>query len=129
MDNVELEFTDAALEVAADQAIEQGTGARALRSILEHTLLDVMYELPTLNNIARCAVDADAIRGGGGRVLDGRKRRARSNADLGAEVRLATHPHPSTGLRAGSHSSPVGGALHKKCRPSRIALRHAQGER
>ena len=63
MDNVELEFTDAALEVAADQAIEQGTGARALRSILEHTLLDVMYELPTLNNIARCAVDADAIRG------------------------------------------------------------------
>ena len=63
MDNVELEFTEAALEAAADRALEQGTGARALRSILENTLLDVMYELPTLNNIARCAVDADAIRG------------------------------------------------------------------
>ena len=63
MDNVELEFTDAAFEAAADMALEQGTGARALRSILEYTLLDVMYELPTLTNIARCTVDADAIRG------------------------------------------------------------------
>ena len=63
MDNVELEFTDGALEAAAEKAIEQGTGARALRSILERTLLDVMYELPTLSKVVRCLVDADAILG------------------------------------------------------------------
>ena len=63
MDDVELEFTDRALEAAAEKAIEQGTGARALRSILERTLLDVMYELPTLSNVVRCVVDADAILG------------------------------------------------------------------
>jgi len=63
MDDVELVFTDEALEAAAEEALKQGTGARALRSILEQTLLDVMYELPTLRDVARCAVDADAILG------------------------------------------------------------------
>ena len=63
MDDVELVFTDEALEAAADEALKQGTGARALRSILEQTLLDVMYELPTMRDVARCAVDADAILG------------------------------------------------------------------
>ncbi len=63
MDSVELALTDRALEAAADEALKQGTGARGLRSILERALLDVMYELPTLNDIARCDVDADAILG------------------------------------------------------------------
>ena len=63
MDSVELALTDRALEAAADEALKQGTGARGLRSILERALLDVMYELPTLNDIARCEVDADAILG------------------------------------------------------------------
>ena len=63
MDNVELVFTDGALEAAAEEALKQGTGARGLRSILEHTLLDVMYELPTLSHVSRCLVDTDAILG------------------------------------------------------------------
>ena len=63
MDNVELVFTDEALEAAADESLNHGTGARALRSILEQTLLDVMYELPTLGPVTRCYVDADAILG------------------------------------------------------------------
>ena len=63
MDDVELTFTDEALEAAADQAMAQGTGARALRTILEQTLLDVMYELPTMKKVTRCLVDADAILG------------------------------------------------------------------
>ncbi len=63
MDNVELAFTDEALEAAADEALKHGTGARGLRSILEQTLLDVMYELPTLNGVTRCEVDRDAILG------------------------------------------------------------------
>ena len=63
MDDVELVFTDGALEASADEALKQGTGARALRSILEQTLLDVMYELPTLSGVTRCTVDSDAILG------------------------------------------------------------------
>ncbi len=63
MDEVELMFTDESLEAAADLALKQGTGARALRSILERTLLDVMYELPTLPGVKSCLVDADAILG------------------------------------------------------------------
>ena len=47
MDNVELVFTEAALDAAAEEALKQKTGARGLRSILEQTLLDVMYELPS----------------------------------------------------------------------------------
>ena len=66
MDNVELVFTDDALDAAAEKALGQKTGARGLRSILEYTLLDVMYELPSMNGIARCIVDGGAIRGTSG---------------------------------------------------------------
>ena len=63
MDDVELSFTDEALEAAAEQALKQNTGARGLRTILEQTLLDVMYELPSMSGVAQCIVDADAILG------------------------------------------------------------------
>ena len=63
MDEVELTFTDDALVAAADQALKQRTGARGLRTILEQTLLDIMYELPSMNGVSRCIVDADAILG------------------------------------------------------------------
>ena len=63
IDNVELVFTPKALEVAASEAIKRKTGARGLRSIIEETLLDVMYELPSLKAVERCIVDADTVRG------------------------------------------------------------------
>ena len=63
MDNVSLSFTQEALEAAADMAIVQNTGARGLRSILEKTLLNVMYELPSLSGITHCSVNVDAIQG------------------------------------------------------------------
>ena len=63
MDDVELTFTEDALEAAAEQALKQKTGARGLRTILEQTLLDVMYELPSMKGVTRCDVDADAILG------------------------------------------------------------------
>ncbi|MDA1347325.1 MAG: ATP-dependent Clp protease ATP-binding subunit ClpX [Chloroflexi bacterium] len=63
MDNVELSFTEDALEAAADQAMKLKTGARGLRSILEQTLLEVMYELPSMTGVTGCVVDADAIVG------------------------------------------------------------------
>jgi ATP-dependent Clp protease ATP-binding subunit ClpX len=61
MDNVELLFTTEALAAAAEQALKRRTGARGLRSILEQTLLDVMYELPSMTGVRKCLVEADAI--------------------------------------------------------------------
>ena len=60
-DDVELEFTDEALEAIADQAILRGTGARGLRAILEEVLLDVMYELPSREDVTKCLVDRDVV--------------------------------------------------------------------
>jgi ATP-dependent Clp protease ATP-binding subunit ClpX len=63
MDNVELEFTPDALEAAAERALEHQTGARCLRYVIEDTLLDVMYDLPSLEGVKRCVVDRDSIEG------------------------------------------------------------------
>ena len=63
MDGVELEFTQGALEAAADRTLEHRTGARYLRYVIEETLLDVMYELPSLTGAVRCVVDADTVEG------------------------------------------------------------------
>jgi ATP-dependent Clp protease ATP-binding subunit ClpX len=65
MDEVELEFSEKALVATAKEALKQGTGARGLRSVLESTLLDVMYELPSMSGVSRCSVDEDAILGTG----------------------------------------------------------------
>jgi ATP-dependent Clp protease ATP-binding subunit ClpX len=61
MDNVELDFTDAALESAAERALKHKTGARGLRTILEQTLLDVMYELPSMSSVTKCTIDTKGI--------------------------------------------------------------------
>ena len=61
MDNVELEFTEAALVATAKEAKSRGTGARGLRSIVEESLLDVMYELPSMEGVQKCIIDADTI--------------------------------------------------------------------
>ena len=63
MDGVELEFTTDGLEAAAERAQEHHTGARCLRYVIEETLLDVMYELPSLGSVVRCVVDRKAIEG------------------------------------------------------------------
>ena len=63
LDDVKLEFTDDALEAAAERALTYQTGARILRHIVEETLMEVMYELPSLRDIGRCVVHGDAITG------------------------------------------------------------------
>ncbi len=63
MDGVELVFTQQALEVTAELALKQETGARGLRTIIERALLDVMYEIPSRRNVRRCIITADTIRG------------------------------------------------------------------
>jgi len=63
MDGVELEFTEDALAAAADRALEQQTGARCLRYVIEETLMDVMYDLPSVPEVVKCVVDGPAILG------------------------------------------------------------------
>jgi len=62
-ENVKLEFTDEALHAIAKQAIERKVGARGLRSIIEHIMLDVMYEIPSQTNIKKCIVNEDVVSG------------------------------------------------------------------
>ncbi len=63
LDNVELSFTDDGLRAAADEAIKHGTGARGLRTIIERTLADSMYEVPSRRDVRKIVVDAAAVRG------------------------------------------------------------------
>jgi ATP-dependent Clp protease ATP-binding subunit ClpX len=64
LDKVELVFTQAALEAAAELAITRKTGARALRSIVEESLLDVMYDIPDHAEIRKCIITEETIRAG-----------------------------------------------------------------
>jgi ATP-dependent Clp protease ATP-binding subunit ClpX len=61
LDDVELEFEDGALLEIAKKAIERKTGARGLRSIIEGIMLDVMFELPSRNDIKKCIITAEVI--------------------------------------------------------------------
>ncbi len=62
LDKVELVFTPEALRESAREALRYKTGARALRIIIEETLLDAMYELPSQHHLKRCVIDAEDIR-------------------------------------------------------------------
>ena len=83
MDGVELEFTPDALEAAAERALEHKTGARCLRYVIEDTLLDVMYDLPSLDEVVRCVVGRDAIEG---------NTDPRMFAEDGRKIELPPHP-------------------------------------
>src|SRR5437762_4100545 len=69
MEGVELEIREAALRAIACKALARKTGARGLRSILEQVLLDVMYDLPSLNNLSRVVVDESTIANDGKPLL------------------------------------------------------------
>jgi ATP-dependent Clp protease ATP-binding subunit ClpX len=61
IDGVELEFTEGAIGAIAEQALLRRTGARATRAILEEVLLNVMYEVPSRDDVARVVVDRDTV--------------------------------------------------------------------
>ncbi len=63
MDGVDLTFDDDAIELIAEKAFEKKTGARGLRSIMEKSMMDVMYEIPSDDSITSCRVTKDAIEG------------------------------------------------------------------
>jgi ATP-dependent Clp protease ATP-binding subunit ClpX len=61
MEGVDLEFEDDALQAVVKKAITKGTGARALRSILEEIMIDIMYKLPSKENVTKCVVTKEVI--------------------------------------------------------------------
>ena len=73
LDEVELEFTDEAVLAVAKKSFERKTGARGLRSILESVMNDVMFTIPSEDNIAKCIITKEAVEGTGKPVLEYRK--------------------------------------------------------
>jgi ATP-dependent Clp protease ATP-binding subunit ClpX len=61
MDDVDLEFDEEALKLIAKKAIERKTGARGLRSIIEETMLDIMYEIPSRDDIEKCLITKETV--------------------------------------------------------------------
>ena len=84
LDEVKLEFADDALEAIAEKAMKKDTGARALRSIIEDFMLDIMYEVPKDDNIGKVTITRAYIEGTGGPLIE-----IRSNLN---EIRVETAP-------------------------------------
>ena len=115
LDKVELVFTPGALEAAAELALGRRTGARALRSIVEEALLDVMYEIPERTDVRKCIITEETIRHGrapaaadqGGR-RPGRRRDQPSRPPRRRRQRLTSSGPGSPGPEgAGSQASPA----------------------
>ena len=70
MDEVDLQFEDSAYEAIAKKAIERKTGARALRSIIEEFMLDIMYQIPKDDNIGRVRITGDYVNGKGAPIIE-----------------------------------------------------------
>jgi ATP-dependent Clp protease ATP-binding subunit ClpX len=60
-ENVKLEFTDDALRAVAREAMKRKSGARGLRSILEHIMLDLMYDIPSRPNTRECMITEESV--------------------------------------------------------------------
>jgi len=61
LQNVNLKFTDSALRAIAELSVERKSGARGLRSILENTMLDIMYDLPSRSDVRECVINEDVV--------------------------------------------------------------------
>ena len=89
MDGVNLEFEPDALREVAKTAMERKTGARGLRSVIEKTMMDVMYEAPSNENMKKCVITKDAVTGKGKPVVtieeNPEKKPARSSKRRGAK--------------------------------------------
>ena len=72
LDEVDLEFTDDALEAIAEKALKKETGARALRAVIDEFMIDIMYEIPKDDNIGKVTITKDYIEGTGGPLIEPR---------------------------------------------------------
>ena len=81
MEGCEVEFRDEALRAVAKKAMERKTGARGLRSIVEGTLLDTMYDLPSMDNVSKVVIDGTVISGDSKPlfIYDGNRQRVASD--------------------------------------------------
>jgi ATP-dependent Clp protease ATP-binding subunit ClpX len=61
MEGIRLEFTDEALHTVAKMAMKRGTGARGLRAVLEESMLEVMYDLPSRSDVIGCTITKEVI--------------------------------------------------------------------
>jgi ATP-dependent Clp protease ATP-binding subunit ClpX len=61
MEGVNLRFTDSALSAVSREAVKRKSGARGLRAIMEACMLDIMYELPSLENVKECVISEDVV--------------------------------------------------------------------
>ncbi len=78
LEKVRLKFTDDSAVAIAREALKRGTGARGLRAILEDVMLDVMYELPSIQGLTECVITRDVIMGLERPVLISEQRKAES---------------------------------------------------
>lgn len=69
MEGAEVDFRQSALDAIAKKALERKTGARGLRSIMEATLLDIMYQLPSMDNVSKVVIDEGVIEGDNDPIL------------------------------------------------------------
>ena len=80
MDDVRLDFDREAIEAIADKASERNTGARGLRAIVEETMMDIMFDIPSDETIERCVVHADTVlEGKAPEIIHNPNKRSRSN--------------------------------------------------
>jgi ATP-dependent Clp protease ATP-binding subunit ClpX len=63
MEGVKLDFTEDALKIIATIAMKRGTGARGLRAVLEESMLDVMYDIPSRLDVIGCTISSETVRG------------------------------------------------------------------
>ena len=89
LDGVELELTNDAIEAVAELALTRKTGARGLTSIVEEVLGDAMFEVPSLPEVGRVVVDADAVRGTGKPSYQSGSGTLRSTNKMGERSRTA----------------------------------------
>ncbi len=80
MEGVKLEFTEDGLEAVAEQALRRGTGARGLRAVLEESMLDLMYEIPSRLEVMGCTITREVIEKKGPPILAHRADRRRKEA-------------------------------------------------
>ena len=85
-DGIDLEFTDDAIKEVAKTALNRKTGARGLRAILEQVMLDVMYDLPGNEKIAKCIVTKESITGEGKPILEEGLRKKKLESKPGAKA-------------------------------------------
>jgi len=78
LDDIELEFTEEAIEAVAEKALDRGTGARGLRAIIEEALLNVMYDVPSQPDIAKVVVTRETVAEGSTPILESRQPKKKS---------------------------------------------------